>query len=52
VLRLFEDLPLVVEIIVAEDKIEAFMPYLDEVIGEGLITMEKVRVITYRHSPD
>jgi PII-like signaling protein len=52
VLRLSEDLPLVVEIIDAEDKIEAFMPYLDEVIGEGLITMEKVRVITYRHSPD
>ena len=52
VLRLSEDLPLVVEIVDAEDKIEAFMPYLDEVMGEGLITLEKVRVIAYRHSPD
>jgi len=51
VLRLSEDLPLVVEIVDAEDKIEAFLPYLDESIGEGLITMEKVRVIAYRHNP-
>lgn len=51
VLRLSEDLPLVVEIVDAEDKMEAFMPYLDNIIDEGLITMEKVRVIAYRHSP-
>ncbi len=51
VLRLSEDLPLVVEIVDAEDKIEAFMPFLDGIIGEGLITMEKVRVIAYRHNP-
>ena len=51
VLRLSEDLPLVVEIVDAEDKIEAFMPFLDDIIGEGLITMEKVRVIAYRHNP-
>jgi len=51
VLRLSEDLPLVVEIVDAEDKIEAFMPYLDKIIDEGLITQEKVRVIAYRHSP-
>ena len=51
VLRLSEDLPLVVEIVDAEDKIEAFMPYLDTIIDEGLITMEKVRVIAYRHNP-
>ncbi|MBN2318059.1 MAG: DUF190 domain-containing protein [Acidobacteria bacterium] len=51
VLRLSEDLPLVVEIVDAEDKMEAFMPYLDDIIDEGLITMEKVRVIAYRHSP-
>jgi len=51
VLRLSEDLPLVIEIVDAEDKIEAFMPYLDDIIGEGLITQEKVRVIVYRHNP-
>ena len=51
VLRLSEDLPLVVEIVDAADKIEAFMPYLDSIIEEGLITKEKVRVIAYRHNP-
>ncbi len=50
VLRISEDLPVVVEIVDAEDKIEAFIPELDELIEEGLVTMEKVRVITYRHN--
>ena len=51
VLRLSEDLPLVVEIVDSEDKIEKFMPFLDGVMDEGLITKEKVQVIAYRHSP-
>jgi len=51
VLRLSEDLPLVVEIVDVEDKIEAFIPYLDTIIEEGLITREKVQVIAYRHNP-
>jgi uncharacterized protein len=50
VLRLSEDLPIVVEIVDTEERIEAFLPRLDELIGEGLVTLEKVRVITYRHS--
>jgi len=50
VLRLSEDLPVVVEIVDAEDKIEAFLPELDTMIGEGLVTVEKVRVIAYRHN--
>lgn len=50
VLRLSEDLPLVVEIVDAEENIEAFMPCLDEIIDEGLITREKVKVIAYRHN--
>jgi len=50
VLRLSEDLPVVVEIVDSEDKIEAFLPELDARIGEGLITIEKVRVIAYRHN--
>lgn len=50
VLRLSEDLPVVVEIVDAEGKIEAFLPELDKMIGEGLVTLEKVRVIAYRHN--
>lgn len=49
VLRLSEDLPVVVEIVDREDRIEAFLPDLDRMITEGLVTLEKVRVIVYRH---
>lgn len=48
ILCLSEDLPLVVEIVDAPEKIEAFLPEIDSIIGEGLITLEKVRVISYR----
>jgi PII-like signaling protein len=48
VLRLSEDLPIVVEIVDSEEKIERLLPYLDEMVQEGLLTMEKVRVVTYR----
>lgn len=50
VLRLSEDLPVVVEIVDEEKKIDAFLPELDKMMGEGLITIEKVRVIAYRHN--
>jgi PII-like signaling protein len=50
VLRLSEDLPVVVEIVDAVDKIESFLTELDEMIGEGLVTLEKVRIIAYRHN--
>jgi hypothetical protein len=50
VLRLSEDLPVVVEIVDEEKKIDAFIPELDNMMGEGLITIEKVRVIAYRHN--
>ena len=49
-LALSADLPMVVEIVDAEDRINDLIPFLDEVIGEGLVTMEKVKVIKYRHS--
>jgi PII-like signaling protein len=49
ILRLSEDLPMVVEIVDTADKIEAFLPDLDVWMDEGLVTVEKVRVITYRH---
>jgi len=50
ILRLSEDLPMVVEIVDAPERIEAFLPELDAMITEGLVTLEKVRVFAYRHS--
>jgi PII-like signaling protein len=48
ILRLSEDLPVVVEIVDEAAKIEAFLPTLDEMVAEGMVTVEKVRVIAYR----
>lgn len=48
ILRLSQDLPIVVEIVEYTDRIESILPRLDEMIGGGLITLEKVRVILYR----
>ncbi len=48
VLRISEDLPIVIEIVDTPEKIEAFLPELDTMIEEGLVTLEKVRVISYR----
>jgi len=48
ILRLSDDLPMVVEIVDAEDKINAFLPILDAMMGGGLVTLEPVRVIHYR----
>ncbi len=50
ILRLSEDLPIVVEIIDKPERIAAFLPELDAMITEGLITLETVRVLAYRHS--
>ena len=49
-LRLSEDLPVVIEIVDTEENLNRLLPFLDEVVVEGLITLEKVRVIKYRHS--
>ena len=49
VLRLSEDLPIVVEIVDTEERINQLLPFLDEVVQEGLVTLEQVRVIKYRH---
>jgi uncharacterized protein len=48
ILRLSMDLPLVIEIVDSEEKIHAFLPMLDSMMGGGLITLEKVNVIQYR----
>jgi len=50
ILRLSEDLPVVIEIVDTEEKLATLIPFLDETVKEGLITMEKVRVIKYRSS--
>jgi PII-like signaling protein len=49
-LELSEDLPIVVEIVDTPENITKLMPFLDEHVTEGLVTLEKIRVIKYRHS--
>jgi uncharacterized protein len=48
ILRLSEDLPMVVEIADSLERIESFLPLLDEMITDGLVTLERVRVIQYK----
>ncbi|MEW6235233.1 MAG: DUF190 domain-containing protein [Candidatus Omnitrophota bacterium] len=50
ILRLSEDLPMVVEIVDKPERIEEFLPKLDAMIDEGMVTIEKVRVFAYRHN--
>ena len=53
ILRLSADLPIVIEIVDSEEKIDAFLPVLDSISRGGLVTVEKVRVIEYRgNSPE
>jgi PII-like signaling protein len=49
ILRLSMDLPTVIEIVDSEDKVNALLPALEEMMGGGLVTLEKVKVIHYRH---
>lgn len=48
VLRLSEDLPIIIEIVDEENKVEKFLPWLDEVVNDGLVTIEKVEVFKYQ----
>jgi PII-like signaling protein len=50
ILRLSMDLPLVIEIVDSEEKINSFLPVLDEMMEGGLVTLEKVQVICYRET--
>jgi uncharacterized protein len=52
ILRLSEDLPMVIEIVDDEQKIDAFIPLLDGMIQEGLVTVEKAQVILYRFNKE
>jgi uncharacterized protein len=55
ILRLSEDLPLVIEIVDTEEKIKDFLPVLDSMMPSGLVTLEKVQVLQYgehvKHTP-
>ena len=48
ILRLSMDLPIVIEIVDTEEKINTLLPHLDEMMGGGLVTLEKIKVIHYR----
>lgn len=52
ILRLSEDLPLVIEIVDTPEKIDSFLETLDRMVTEGLVTREPVEVMFYRHSAD
>lgn len=52
ILRLSADLPLVIEIVDAGEKIQSFLPELEKMVGGGLVTLEKVTVLHYRSGPD
>ncbi|PWB81822.1 MAG: hypothetical protein C3F11_14075 [Methylocystaceae bacterium] len=47
ILRLSEDLPVVIEIVDSQDKIDAFLPVLEKMMGGGLVTLEKAQVLQY-----
>ena len=51
VLRLSSDLPVIVEVVEDEDVLRRILPILDELMGGGLITLEKVHVVLYRSDP-
>lgn len=51
ILRLSEDLPVVIEIVDSAERIEMFLPLLDEMVSEGLITVQDCEVIKYVHAP-
>jgi uncharacterized protein len=48
ILRLSEDLPMIIEIVDSKEKIEAFLPILDPMVPEGLVTLEEIRVVHYK----
>jgi hypothetical protein len=52
ILRLSEDLPVIIEIVDSETRLNEILPFLDKTVKEGLITLEKVRVVKYRHNRD
>ena len=52
ILRLSEDLPVVIEIVDTPERIDRVVPLLDEMVTEGMLTLERVQIVTYRSSAD
>jgi PII-like signaling protein len=52
ILRLSEDLPVVIEIVDAAERIDRIVPILDDMVGEGLLTLERVQIVSYRSSTE
>ena len=50
ILRLSEDLPIVIEIVDTPERIDSVLPLLDEMVAEGMVTVERVQIIAYRGS--
>lgn len=48
IMRLSEDLPMIIEIVDSQEKIDSLMPHIDQMVQEGLVTLERVQVIQYR----
>jgi len=49
-LELSIDLPIIIEIVDTQEKIDTLLPFIDETVKEGLVTLEEVKVIKYKHS--
>ena len=52
ILRLSEDLPVVIEIVDTPERIDRVVPILDEMVAEGMLTLERVQIVSYRSSAD
>ena len=52
ILRLSMDLPIVIEIVDTDEKVQALLPFLDQMMGGGLVTLEKIKVIHYREGKE
>ena len=52
ILRLSMDLPIVIEIVDTDEKVQALLPFLDEMMGGGLVPLEKIKVIHYREGKE
>jgi hypothetical protein len=52
ILRLSEDLPVVIEIVDSPEQIDRVVPILDEMVGEGMLTLERVQIVSYRSSDE
>jgi PII-like signaling protein len=51
ILRLSEDLPIVIELVDTPERIDAVLPLLDEMVTEGMVTLERVHIVAYRAAP-